>query len=338
MKNLRRSLMLMLTLLMSLLLAFTPAAAQDWTIGELGDYLRNAQTAWEQADADYDALCDTVFALQEIYCNGTEAEQLEVQDMLLDAMIDEEDAYTLLETRALELEDLRFEHSLLLEENADLLTEHVLTAKGYDSKLTITVLVDADNVLWRVDVLVEGDKRDQQVGEDSFLVQFIGRQLPLSTDKKDADCIILLSDARVTSQAVVDALNSLESKTGTSGSAAIPENPDKPLTDPQDIADYIFLYGKLPPNFITKKQAQNLGWDSSYNDVSDVAPGKSIGGDRFGNYEGLLPTRKGRQWYEADCYYKKGKRNAHRILYSSDGLVYYTDDHYESFTQMHPSK
>ena len=79
-------------------------------------------------------------------------------------------------------------------------------------------------------------------------------------------------------------------------------------------------------------------WDSSRNHVSDVAPGKSIGGDRFGNYEGLLPSKKGRTWYEADCHYTKGKRNAHRMLYSSDGLVYYTDDHYESFTQMHPSK
>ena len=109
------------------------------------------------------------------------------------------------------------------------------------------------------------------------------------------------------------------------------------LTEPQEIADYIFLYGKLPPNFITKKEAQKLGWDSSWNYVSDVAPGKSIGGDRFGNYEGLLPAKKGRQWYEADCYYNGGRRNAYRILFSNDGLVYYTDDHYESFTQMFPS-
>ena len=106
----------------------------------------------------------------------------------------------------------------------------------------------------------------------------------------------------------------------------------------EDVALYLVTYGELPSNFITKKEAQNLGWDSSYNYVGDVAPGKSIGGDRFGNYEGLLPSKKGRTWYEADCYYTKGKRNAHRILYSSDGLVYYTDDHYESFTQMHPSK
>ncbi|MBQ7846497.1 MAG: ribonuclease [Clostridia bacterium] len=110
------------------------------------------------------------------------------------------------------------------------------------------------------------------------------------------------------------------------------------MTDPQGIADYLFEHGELPDNFITKKEAQALGWDSSENYVGDVAPGKSIGGDRFGNYEGLLPKASGRQYYEADCYYEGKKRNAHRIVYSNDGLVFYTDDHYESFVEMKPSK
>lgn len=116
------------------------------------------------------------------------------------------------------------------------------------------------------------------------------------------------------------------------------EAPSGPITDPQGIADYIFEHGCLPDNFITKAEAQALGWDSSENYVGDVAPGMSIGGDRFGNYEGLLPKAKGRQYYEADCYYTGGKRNAHRIVYSNDGLVFYTSDHYETFTEMHPSK
>ncbi|MDO4484416.1 MAG: ribonuclease domain-containing protein [Clostridia bacterium] len=113
--------------------------------------------------------------------------------------------------------------------------------------------------------------------------------------------------------------------------------PDGPIIEPQAIADYIFANGCLPDNFITKKEAQNLGWDSYYNYVSDVAPGKSIGGDRFGNYEGLLPKAKGRQYYEADCYYTKGRRNAYRIIFSNDGLVYYTEDHYKTFIEMKPS-
>ncbi len=111
-----------------------------------------------------------------------------------------------------------------------------------------------------------------------------------------------------------------------------------PIIEPQAIADYLFTYGKLPDNFITKKEAQALGWDSSRNYVSDVAPGKSIGGDRFGNYEGYLPKVKGRTYYEADCYYTEGKRRAERIVYSSDGHVWYTEDHYVTFTELFPSE
>ena len=106
----------------------------------------------------------------------------------------------------------------------------------------------------------------------------------------------------------------------------------------QELADYIFENGELPERFITKAEAQKLGWDSSKNDVSDVAPGKAIGGDRFGNREGLLPDKSGRTWYEADVNYESGNRGAERIVYSSDGLVYYTADHYESFTEVKPSK
>ena len=113
--------------------------------------------------------------------------------------------------------------------------------------------------------------------------------------------------------------------------------PAGPIIEPQAIADYLFVYGRLPDNFLTKKEAQALGWDSYRNYVSDVAPGMSIGGDRFGNYEGLLPKKSGRQYYECDCYYIEGKRNAYRIIFSNDGLVFYTEDHYRTFTEMHPS-
>ncbi len=112
--------------------------------------------------------------------------------------------------------------------------------------------------------------------------------------------------------------------------------PDGPIIDPQSIADYLFAHGELPDNFITKAEAKALGWDSSYNYVSDVAPGKSIGGDYFGNYEQLLPVKKGRKYYECDCWYVSGRRNAYRIIYSNDGLVFYTEDHYQTFTEMHP--
>lgn len=116
------------------------------------------------------------------------------------------------------------------------------------------------------------------------------------------------------------------------------ETVSAPITEPQAIADYIFQHGYLPDNFITKAEAEKLGWDKETNYVGDVAPGKSLGGDRFGNYEGLLPKASGRTYYEADCYYDGTARNGHRIVFSSDGLVYYTADHYESFVEMQPSK
>ena len=110
-----------------------------------------------------------------------------------------------------------------------------------------------------------------------------------------------------------------------------------PIIEPQAIADYLFEHGELPDNFITKKEAQALGWDSKVNYVSDVAPGKSIGGDYFGNYEGILPQAKGLKYYEADCYYTGGKRRAERIVFSNDGHVYYTEDNYTTFTELFPS-
>ena len=106
-------------------------------------------------------------------------------------------------------------------------------------------------------------------------------------------------------------------------------------TSMQEVADYIHVFGKLPPNYITKDEARDLGWESSEGNLWEVAPGASIGGDRFGNYEGLLPEANGRKWTECDIDFDGGYRNGKRIVFSNDGLIYYTDDHYESFTQLY---
>lgn len=98
-----------------------------------------------------------------------------------------------------------------------------------------------------------------------------------------------------------------------------------------DVARYLYLYGHLPPNYLTKAEAQELGWVASKGNLWKVAPGMSIGGDRFGNREGLLPTAKGRKYYECDIDFDGKTRNGKRIVFSSDGLIYYTEDHYESF-------
>ncbi|MBQ7657391.1 MAG: ribonuclease, partial [Butyrivibrio sp.] len=99
-------------------------------------------------------------------------------------------------------------------------------------------------------------------------------------------------------------------------------------TTKDDVALYIHTYGELPQNFITKKAAKKLGWQGG--SLEDYAPGKCIGGDYFGNYEGLLPEDK--EYHECDIdTLGKSKRGAKRIIYSDDGYIYYTDDHYKSF-------
>lgn len=124
---------------------------------------------------------------------------------------------------------------------------------------------------------------------------------------------------------------------GGNGPTATPV-PEGPIIDPRSIADYLFSHDmKLPENFITKREARALGWDSSRNYVSDVAPGKSIGGDYFGNYQGKLPIVKGVSYYEADCNYTRGKRRAERIIFSTDGRVWVTRDHYETFEELFPT-
>ncbi|CDN44745.1 MULTISPECIES: ribonuclease domain-containing protein [Paenibacillus] len=109
---------------------------------------------------------------------------------------------------------------------------------------------------------------------------------------------------------------------------------DAAVSGPTDFAGiiaYIKANGKLPANFLTKSQATSKGWVSSKCNLATVAPGYSIGGDVFSNYEGLLPAKSGRTWREADAYYTSGCRNASRVLYSNDGLYYTTSDHYASF-------
>ncbi|MBR5713062.1 MAG: ribonuclease [Lachnospiraceae bacterium] len=101
-----------------------------------------------------------------------------------------------------------------------------------------------------------------------------------------------------------------------------------------EVALYIHTYGHLPNNFITKKQAEDLGWSGG--SVEKYAKGKAIGGDYFGNYEGKLPTKNGRKYYECDIDTKGAKnRGAKRIIFSNDGLIYYTDDHYVTFTRLY---
>ena len=135
-----------------------------------------------------------------------------------------------------------------------------------------------------------------------------------------------------------------QSTTAVSTSAATPETAEESqptaeqsaatYSSRDDVALYIHTYGHLPGNFITKKEARELGWSGG--SVEEYAPGKCIGGDHFGNYEGLLPEKSGRSYTECDIdTLGSSGRGAKRIIFSNDGLIYYTDDHYASFTLLY---
>lgn len=101
-----------------------------------------------------------------------------------------------------------------------------------------------------------------------------------------------------------------------------------------DVAYYLAEYDELPPNYMTKKEAETLGWISSEGNLWDVAPGAVIGGDRFGNYEKLLP--EGGDYTECDVNYYGGYRGGERLVYDTDGNIWYTADHYTTFEQLYP--
>ena len=109
---------------------------------------------------------------------------------------------------------------------------------------------------------------------------------------------------------------------------------DGSYTSKDEVALYIHTYGHLPENYITKDEAYDLGWKSE-GTLDEVAPGMSIGGDYYGNYEGVLPDEPGREYHECDIDYESGNRNGKRIVYSNDGNIYYTEDHYNSFEHLY---
>ena len=99
----------------------------------------------------------------------------------------------------------------------------------------------------------------------------------------------------------------------------------------EEVALYLHLYGHLPDNYVTKEEAQALGW-SGGSVERYTGEGTAIGGSRFGNYEGNLPKAPGRTYTECDIgTVGSSSRGAKRLVFSNDGLIYYTEDHYEHF-------
>ena len=105
------------------------------------------------------------------------------------------------------------------------------------------------------------------------------------------------------------------------------------LTNDEIVVKYLKEHGELPDYYITKSEAKSLGWVPSKGNLCEVAPGKAIGGDIWTNRQKSLPIKSGRRYFEADLNYNCGNRNADRVVFSNDGLVFVTFDHYRSFEE-----
>lgn len=162
-----------------------------------------------------------------------------------------------------------------------------------------------------------------------FLSVFFTGCSPISSN------VNLSSSATNTSQNTANkqSPNIEQNETSDKNKLSITENGT--YTSKKEVALYIHTYKKLPSNYITKKEARSLGWNSKKGNLWDVTDHKSIGGNRFGNYEKKLPDQNGRKYYECDIEYEGGYRNEKRIVYSNDGLIFYTEDHYQTFEKLY---
>ena len=117
---------------------------------------------------------------------------------------------------------------------------------------------------------------------------------------------------------------------GDSGDVTVTEDGQYCTVD--EVAAYIKEFHKLPSNYITKHEAQELGWHGG--PLKNYAPGKSIGGDTFTNRQHILPDSSDK-YIECDINANGTSRGAERIVYNTgDYSVYYTDDHYETFKEV----
>lgn len=102
-----------------------------------------------------------------------------------------------------------------------------------------------------------------------------------------------------------------------------------------DGADWTLMHeSKLPNYYITREEAKSKGWNSKFGNLKTKCPNKMISGGMYYNDNGHLPMKNGRIWYEVDINYKGGYRNTQRLVYSNDGLIFVSYDHYRTFFEI----
>lgn len=180
------------------------------------------------------------------------------------------------------------------------------------------------------------DMEDNTLSDEEIASAFEDELVPLDEDEQD-----LMENSSGDASLEDDEMTALnesdmeDEEDSSDGSGGIQVTEDGTYTSKDEVAVYIHQFGHLPSNYITKNEARDLGWESSEGNLDEVAPGMSIGGDVFGNYEGMLPEEDGRTYRECDIDFDGGYRNSKRIIYSNDGLIFYTGDHYETFEQLY---
>ncbi|SEF49134.1 ribonuclease [Eubacterium ruminantium] len=196
------------------------------------------------------------------------------------------------------------------EDNSTVSTVNVITEKSTEGKTTGTETTEGKST---EDKTTEGKSKEDKTTENKTTE---GK----TTEDKN-------TEEKTTDNKSTEQLT--DTKEDSTGEKTPEIDEDGDYYSKDEVALYIHIYGKLPQNYITKNEAKKLGWEGGK--LEPYAPGKSIGGDKFGNYEGILPDKSGRKYTECDIDTKGKARGAKRIVFSNDGLIYYTEDHYESF-------
>lgn len=189
----------------------------------------------------------------------------------------------------------------------------------------------------QTDVLFSDDSLDQDVVEKYTSDTDVQQENENSENRQETQDMPASeetsAEAQSTSTQAQETGLSSDAQAGQESAVSVKE--DGNYISKEEVALYIHTYNKLPNNYITKKLAEQEGWRADGGNLDSALPGMCIGGGSFGNYEGKLPQANNRKYFECDIDYDGGIRNSKRLVYSNDGLIFYTEDGYNTFEQLY---